>query len=105
MTRLLEITQLADDDLDRHARHIAQDNLDVALRLFDAAEATFLFLAEMPFVGASCSASFEHPKAKELRLWRIKGFPNHLILYQVADNKVTIVRVPHAAQDFDRFMD
>ena len=105
MTRRLQISPLADSDLDQHSRHIAQDNVDAALRLFDAADATFLVLAEMPFIGASCSAYFESPRAKELRLWRIKGFPNHLILYQVTDDAVTIVRLPHASQDIDAMLD
>ena len=97
--RRLLIQPAAIADLDRHADFIAKDSPQAALRLLECAEATFQFLSEMPFVGIQCADQFESPRARDLRLWRIKGFPNHQILYRVQLKELLIVRVIHAAQD------
>ncbi|MCD0458136.1 type II toxin-antitoxin system RelE/ParE family toxin [Roseiconus lacunae] len=99
MKRQLRIQPAAVDDLDRFAAYIANDSPDSALRFLDAAEATFSLLAEMPFIGVACDGFFKSPKTKGLRIWRIKGFPNHQILYRVSDEFVLIVRIIHAAED------
>lgn len=69
------------------------------MRFLDAAQATFSLLAEMPFLGVSCDSFFQSERARNLRLWRIKGFPNHQILYRLTDDSLLIVRIVHAAQD------
>ena len=69
------------------------------MRLLGCAEATFRFLVDVSFIGIQCTDYFESLRAKDLRLWRIKKFPSHLILYRVEANELLIVRVIHAAQD------
>lgn len=101
----LLIQPAAIDDLDLQAEFIAKDSPQAALRLLECAEATFQFLSDMPFVGIQCGDQFESPRAKDLRLWRIKGFPNHQILYRVQSNELLIVRVIHAAQDKNHIFD
>lgn len=100
MKRQLRIQPLAQDDLRRQAEFIAEDSVDAALRLFDAAEATYDFLAETPFAGCLCQ--FDSPETRDLRIWRISGFPNHLIVYRVSESELLIVRVLHASQNSDR---
>lgn len=95
----IKIQPAAQADIDRHADYIAADSPQAALRLFDAVAATFQLLAEMPFIGVSCNNYFQSPKAKDLRLWRIKGFPNHQILYRATEHELLIVRIIHSAQD------
>ncbi|WP_197456104.1 type II toxin-antitoxin system RelE/ParE family toxin [Stieleria neptunia] len=94
---------LAQDDLRRQAEFIAKDSLVAALRLLDAAEVTYDFLAETPLAGSVCQ--FTSVQAIDLRIWRINGFPNQLILYRVSDSEILIVRVLHAARDLDVLLD
>lgn len=99
MIRALQIQPAASDDLDHFAGHIANDSTEAALRFLDAAQATFALLAEMPFVGVSCDGYFQSLKTRGLRIWRIKGFRTHQILYRVSEDSVLVVRIVHAAQD------
>ena len=103
MKRTIRIQPLAQDDLRRQAEFIAKDSLDAALRLLEAAEITYEFLAETPLAGAVCP--FKSVQTKDLRIWRINGFPNHLILYRVSETELLIVRVLHAARDLDVLLD
>lgn len=86
-------------DLVEQTEHIAQDNLDAALRYLDAAEATFRTLAEQPLLGSRCE--FEHPRARDLLRWRVRGFESYLIFYRAIKGGVEIVRVIHGARDID----
>ncbi len=99
MKLAIRVQPLAEDDLRRQAEFIAKDSLDAALRLLDAAEVTYEFLAETPLAGSVCP--FASVQTRDLRIWRIHGFPNHLILYRVSDSEILIVRVLHAARDLD----
>ena len=92
-------------DLDRHADYIASDNPAAAVRFLDAASATFQFLADMPLIGVNCGRFFASPRAQGIRLWRVKGFANHQILYHVSDSTLLIIRVIHAAQDKQQFFE
>ena len=73
MKRTIRIQLRAQDDLRRQAEFIAKDSLDAALRLLEAAEITYEFLAETPLAGAVCP--FKSVQTKNLRIWRINGFP------------------------------
>ena len=46
-----------------------------------------------------------HPRFAGLRVWRIQGFPNHLIFYRPIDGGIEVVRVLHAARDIDRALE
>ena len=103
MKRAIRVQPLAQDDLRRQAEFIAKDSLDGALRLFNAAEVTYEFLAETPLAGSVCS--FASVQTRDLRIWRINGFPNHLIFYRVSESELLIIRVLHAARDLDALLD
>ena len=105
MTRSLKIQPLADHDIDQIAQHIAGDNIDAALRFLNASQLTFGLLCDMPLIGVSCLPYFKTELAKQLRLWRVKGFSNYQILYRVTDEHVVIVRVLHAARDFSGILE
>ncbi|MEM8670630.1 MAG: type II toxin-antitoxin system RelE/ParE family toxin [Planctomycetota bacterium] len=51
MKLTIRVQPLAQDDLRRQAEFIAKESLDAALRLLDAAEVTYDFLAETPLAG------------------------------------------------------
>jgi toxin ParE1/3/4 len=90
-------------DIVEQADYLAARNLDVALRFIGAVEHTAEFLASWPEMGASCQ--FRHPKAADLRVWQVRGFPNYLIFYRIVSDSVTIVRVLHGARDYESIFD
>jgi toxin ParE1/3/4 len=86
-------------DLADHASHIAQHSLAAADHFLDAAEETFHFLEKTPYAGAACQ--FDAPLAAGLRVWRVHGFPNHLVFYRPEDDGIDVIRVIHGARDIE----
>ena len=89
-------------DLILHFAFIAESSLDAARRFLVAAEKTFEDLAEMPSMGALRDAL--PAKFADIRLWRVNGFENYLILYRPRNHGVAVERVIHAKQDYQRFL-
>ncbi|HEX4594220.1 MAG TPA: hypothetical protein VH157_08085 [Bryobacteraceae bacterium] len=40
----------------------------------------------------------------DIRLWRVTGFENYLILYRPRPDGIAVERVIHAKQDYQRFL-
>jgi toxin ParE1/3/4 len=99
----LVIRPEADRDLDDHYDYIAQDNLDVAMRLLEAAHATLDELAELP--GREKPRLLKNPRLSGLRQWPIRGFSNYLIFYLTTEEAVEVVRVLHGARDLERILE
>ena len=97
MTRLIERTPRVRRDLEQNADHVAEDSLDAALRFYDAAEAAFDELAEMPGMGSP--RTFKNSRLGEVRMWPIPGFENWLIFYRPIKDGIEVLRVVHAARD------
>jgi toxin ParE1/3/4 len=86
-------------DLSEQADYIARGSVDAASRFLDAVEATFEFLADNCDIGQVCA--FEDPRTLGLRVWPIRGFPNHLVFYLPTKDGVDIIRVLHGARDLN----
>ena len=98
------ILPAADRDLDDQAGYLAaQASLELALRFYDAASATFAEIARMPGVGESWPSP--DPRLANLRVWRIQGFEKHLIFYRPAEGGIEVVRILHGARDIDRVLE
>jgi len=78
---------------------IGKDGVLAASRFLDASEATFALLAESPQIGAVYPT--KNHRLRGLRVFRVKGFPNHLAFYLDHSYGVEIVRVLHGARDLD----
>ena len=89
-------------DLVLHFAFIAESSSDAARRFLVAAEKSFQDLAEMPLMGAPCDAM--PSKFANIRLWRVTGFENYLILYRPRNDGIAVERVIHAKQDYQRFL-
>ena len=48
--------------------------------------------------------TLRRPKLAGLRKWRIDGFDNHLVFYLPRPDGVSIVRVLHAARDWESLL-
>lgn len=88
----------ADRDLDDYAGYLAEEaSLDVALRFFDAAYTTFALLASQPNMG--WRSKVKYPGLETLRVFRVKGFEQMLILYRALPEGVDILRVVHGSRN------
>jgi len=85
------------------ANRIADDNLDAALRFFDAVEHTLGGLAEMP--GKGKRREFADERLSGLYSYSIDGFPNHLIFYTFDDRRLLVIAVLHGARDLPRALE
>jgi toxin ParE1/3/4 len=99
MAKRLDIRPLAYVDLAEISEYIAKDRPGSARRFVLAAEKTIDWLLKNPDAGVACE--FEHPLARDLRLWRVKGFKNYLIFYRPTKTGIQVVRVLHGARDID----
>lgn len=92
--------QRAVEDIDEHAEYIAEHNARAAYRFFDKVEETFEVLQRHPRIG---SRRFDYIVAG-LRAWPVSDFQSYVILYFVGDGAVQIVRIVHAARDFEALL-
>jgi toxin ParE1/3/4 len=90
----------AERDIDAIADYIANDNLDAALRFYEAVRSDARNLAEMPGMGPVWG--FRNSAYADVRFWPIRGFRNHLIFYRPAPAGIEVVRVIHGARDLER---
>jgi toxin ParE1/3/4 len=92
------IRPAADEDLDRHVRYLARQSHVVAWRFHDAANEVFQKLASMPHLGGTVANVRDEYHG--IKVWAIKGFPNHLILYRPLEHGIEVLRILHGAQDW-----
>ena len=81
---------------------ISRDSLNVAVRVLDAAETTILSLRFMP--GRGSLKKVRSKRFKNIRTVAVKGFPNHLVVYEVQDSEVLVVAVMHGARRLSRLL-
>ena len=88
-------------DLIRHFAYIGQNSsLAVARRFLAAARLTFDDLAQTPGMGAARRVG----RFSNLRMWRIRDFEKYMIFYEASGQGVEILRIIHAAQDYNRIL-
>lgn len=102
MTKRIVITPRASQDLDENFAYIAQNNLDGALRFFDAARQTFGRLAQMSGMGRPYPV--QNPRLDGLRRFSVRGFENYVIFYLSFDDFIEVVRILQAARDLEEVL-
>lgn len=88
------------NDLEHYALYIGRDNPEAAFRFLEAAERTFAVIGTTPFIGPA--TRFRDKRLRGLRSWRVAGFANYLIFYQVDADCIRIVRVIHGAMNLEQ---
>jgi toxin ParE1/3/4 len=86
-------------DLLETAEYLAEDDLEVADRFFDAFETTLEDLRNTPKIGRVRNYRNE----VDIRMWFVRGFEKSLIFYTENSEEIVILRVIHSARDFNRF--
>lgn len=92
-------------DIEESFVYIAEVDLDKAVYFLVAVEETLEVLSVNPLIGSN--RRFENKKLSDLRIWRVKGFENYLIVYlPVSENKIVkLVRLLNVNRDFDLIFD
>lgn len=89
----------AAEDAEAIANYISKQSPDAALRFLYQAEGTLAFLAQNPDLGGKYPSNI--PELAEMRVWRVDGFPNHLIFYLRHASAIEIVRILPGAMDIE----
>ncbi len=76
-------------------RHLRRHNPSVAIRFAEAFKSTITLLSGMPHLGRL------RPDlgAPGIRSWRVEGFRNYLLFYEVLPDQVRLLRVLHGSRD------
>jgi plasmid stabilization system protein ParE len=83
--------------------YLVGENVAAAERFLDSLEKSFNFLATFPQSGDLVEN--ETLKADGVRLWQVKGFRNHIIIFRVRGEDVQILRVTPASRDRANLLD
>jgi toxin ParE1/3/4 len=95
--RVRRHVRVEDDILDL-AAYIAKDSRPSAFRFLGAVEQTITDLRYMPGKGSPKTL-----RARELagiRSWAVRGFPNHLILYELRSDGVFVLAIVQGSRRY-----
>ncbi len=93
---LIEITNVAREDIAESAEFISKENFGAAIRFLDAVEDSIKLIGRSPRIGRiHKSASRKH-----VRVWFVRGFSKYLVFYAINDHTISIVRVLHSARNY-----
>lgn len=98
MSARYSIKPKATRDIDEYADYLAEAaSLGVALRFLDEAHDTFALLAQQPNMGWRSRVNY--PGLAQLKVFRVRGFENMVILYRPLSRGVDILRVIHRSRN------
>lgn len=99
MARRILRRQKAAEDAESIADYIARDSLNTAVRFLENTESTLIELAKSKGTGSRFES--DHLELANLRIRRVKGFPNHFIFFIELRDAIEVVRILHGARDLD----
>lgn len=97
MTPRVVYLPAAERDIDLIAQYIAADNLEAALRFYEAVQDEARKIAAMPGLGALWFEAGD--QLSDLRGCIISGFRKYIIFYRAVSDQIEVVRVLHGARD------
>src|SRR5688572_1289767 len=90
-----------EDDILALAAYIAIGNREQAFRFLDAVEHTLTSLHYMPGKG---SLKMLPGRLSGIRSWAVRGFPNHLVLYELRGRDVYVFAVVHGSRKYQKLL-
>jgi toxin ParE1/3/4 len=99
MTRKIFRKTKAIWDVIKLAEYIGQDSPAAALRFMASVEESLKFLLDHPEIAGIWETS--NPRYEGMRVWRITGFPHHLIFYRAVPEGIDVFRICHSSRDLD----
>ncbi len=82
------------------AEYLGEGDPALAERFMDAVDASIEFLRDFPESGTKLEVS--RKSMDNARLWPVKGFPNHLIIFKPHGGTIDILRICHGARDLEQ---
>ena len=101
MSRPVRRNPAVEDDILTLAAHIARDSRQQAFRFLEAVEDTVGSLRRMPGRG---SPKQMRGRLAAVRSWAVRGFPNHLILYEIRTHDVYVLAVVHGSRRYQQLL-
>ena len=95
--RVLRHVDVERDILDL-AGWIARDSREAAYRFLNTVEQSIMSLRNMP--GKGSPKELRSQRLANVRSWAVRGFPNHLILYELRSKDVYVLAVVHGARRY-----
>ncbi len=84
------------------AAWIARDSRETAYRFLDAVEGTIKGRRAM--LGKGSLKQLRGAQFARVRTWAIRGFPNHLIVYEKRPNEVYVYAVVHGSRRYRQLL-
>jgi toxin ParE1/3/4 len=94
----LSILPKAVADIDQLSEYISRNSIDAGERFQKAVRRGFQKLLECPDAGTIIRS--EKAKRRQIRVYNVPGFRNHLIFYRQIPDALEIVRVIHGARNW-----
>ena len=101
MKRTVRRHAAVEDDILELAAYIARSSREQAFRFLDAAEETIMSLRYMPGRG---SLKMLRGRLANVRSWAVRGFPNHLVLYEARGRDVCVFAVVHGSSNYQKLL-
>jgi toxin ParE1/3/4 len=96
---MIRVGARAWQDISEAASYIGANSPAMADRLVAAVDETLLFLDESPQIGRVLELN--HARLAWLRIWPVRGFPNHLLIYGPIERGIELVKLIHGARNLD----
>jgi toxin ParE1/3/4 len=95
-------TALAEEDLDQIEDYISARDPAAAARVRTTIVQQTLELGNTPDKGMA----LKKPRSEQeigVRLWPVSRYRNYLVLYRIEPERIRVLRILHAAEDWTRF--
>ena len=99
MSLRIVFTSLAWTDIVDTTYYLTERSADAAAKFFGCVRHSTKRLSEMPELGTV--TRWEDQRTKDIRIWPVKDFPNHLIFYQIETDELVVLRVLHGSTDYE----
>ena len=100
--KLLHLHDEVEADMEEIWDRIALDDPSAADRFVDAVEKSFAQIGRHPGIGHR--RRWRSRQLADVRLWRVAGFPNHLIFYREEESFVAIIAVLSGQRSLERIL-
>ena len=95
MKRIVEESEFIPCDILDIIRYLRRRNPAASNRFIESFKSSVEFLAQNPHVGRRRADLGE----QDIRTWRVSGFRNHLIFYELFEDRLRLPRVLHGYRD------
>jgi toxin ParE1/3/4 len=94
---MIRLRSLAVEAVMEQAEYIGRSSPAASDKFLLATELTFTQLEQMPGMGHRYEST--QPRLAGVRVWSVKGFPNHLVFYRPVQGGIEVILVIHGARD------